>query len=84
MSGVRLVSERDEALVLFELLCRWFDDDAMPLGDHFAHRAEYAVLDGLRQRLAATLDEPFRADYLRLLAEARDRIADVWMGDTPE
>ncbi|MDG5487931.1 hypothetical protein NYR55_04770 [Sphingomonas sp. BGYR3] len=79
-----MVSERDEALVLFELLCRWFDDDAMPPGDHFAHRAEYAVLDGLRQRLAVTLDEPFRADYLRLLTEARDRIADAWTGESPE
>jgi hypothetical protein len=84
MSAVRLVGERDEAIVLFELLSRWLDDDAMPPGEHFAHRAEYAVLHGIRERLSIALDEPFRADYPRLLTGARDRVADRWSGEPPE
>jgi hypothetical protein len=63
----------DEALVLFEFLQRFSDQDALRIEDPAERRALWNLGCLLEKRLAA----PFRADYLDLLAEARGRLRDV-------
>jgi hypothetical protein len=81
---VALKLERDEALVLFELLARWIDDAPRPTpsAECFESPSEIHVLREVMERLKADLSEPFRADYLDILATARDRLSQDVIGET--
>lgn len=61
---------QDEALVFFEWLSRVSNQDAFPLKDE----AEEHVLWSLLCKLERVMVEPFQADYLQLVEQARERI----------
>lgn len=61
-----------EALVLFEFLHRFDDEDTY----RFADQAEERVLWSVAGMLEKQLVEIFSPDYHRLLAEARERVRD--------
>ena len=70
----------DEALVLFELLERFSDTEnkstsPRTLTLELEHPSERAVIWGLTGALERELAEPFDPEYLRLLSEARERLA---------
>lgn len=69
---VTLSLSRDEALVLFEFLSRFSDDNNLRID----HLAEARVLWDLCCMLEATLDEPLREDYLERLHRAREVVCD--------
>lgn len=60
------------ALVLFELLSRFNDDDKLEIQD----QAEARVLWDICGDLENALVEPFRSDYTQLLQKARDAVRD--------
>ena len=62
-----------EALVLFEFLSRFSDEDKLLIED----QAEARVLWDLCCVLEKQLAEPFRSDYSQLLQQARDQVRDV-------
>lgn len=80
----RVRLDPDSALVLFELLSRWFDDGGMPTERFFESPAEYAVLSGLRETLQAQLTAPLAPDYLDLLEAARERAGADWLDEFVE
>jgi hypothetical protein len=63
---------RDEALVLFELLHHWEDQDRVTQPEHHAGQIALWNLSCLLER---ELIEPFDPAYERLLNEARTRLA---------
>ena len=80
-----------EALVLFELLSRWSDGPASNVGGSMLqdpagtkhmnmlfidYQAERRVLGNILAMLQSTLVEPFEADYVALLSEAREALQD--------
>jgi hypothetical protein len=69
--AVSVLLTADEALVLFELLHRWEDADAVsgPLVP-----GEQTALWALSGRLESQLVEPFDKQYLQLVAKARERL----------
>jgi hypothetical protein len=68
----------DEALVLFELLARELDErKSQRIPGVIDHPAEFWVLNGIHCDLERELVEPFKADYLELVAAARERIMDA-------
>ena len=69
---VSLELTHEEALVLFELLCRVDERDALP----FEHKAERLVLWDLEAQLERTLVEPFAPNYVDLLRAAREHVCD--------
>ncbi|MET4683726.1 hypothetical protein [Brevundimonas faecalis] len=81
-SGKRVLElDRDQALVLFELLSRWIDDAPQPTpsADCFQSPAELVVLKQVDERLKVLLNAPFRPDYPETLAAARDRLSDEFI-----
>ena len=61
----------DEALVLFELLHRWEDDDReLPL-----EPGELTALWALSAALERVLTEPFSPRYAEMLKQARGRLS---------
>jgi hypothetical protein len=71
----------DEAVVLFELLSRWSDEEGAghtPGPSCFESTAEAAVLNSLLCELERQLVAPFKAEYPRVLEAARDRLAGSW------
>jgi hypothetical protein len=66
-----VVLSSDEALVLFELLHRWEDEEQVSAP---RHGAEQVALWNLSAALERVLIEPFSADYRQLLSEARARL----------
>ena len=69
----------DDALVLFEWLHRLEDEDSLDsLPGLLA--GEKVALWRLSGALERTLVEPFHAEYDRLVAEARDRLAVAYEG----
>jgi hypothetical protein len=73
--------EKDQALVLFELLSRWIDDHSQPTppAECFQSPAELVVLKQIDEKLKAALSEPFWTDYLEILQAARDRLSDEFV-----
>ena len=69
---VHLELTGDEALVLFEFLARFDDDDTLAIQD----QAEERALWNLHCLLQKQLVEIFHPDYKALLAAARDRLRD--------
>ncbi|MEO7071242.1 MAG: hypothetical protein ABI131_12210 [Nostocoides sp.] len=63
---------QDEALVLFELLHRWEDDELVTAP---RHHGEQVALWNLSAALEKVMVEPFDADYARLVSEAQMRLA---------
>jgi hypothetical protein len=61
-----------EALVLFEFLSRFSDDDELKLED----QAEERVLWDLCASLESILVEPFAENYIELLEKARAEVRD--------
>ena len=61
----------DEALVIFELLSRYSEDDTLEV----THKAEEIALWNALAALEKILAEPISADYKTILANARDRLA---------
>jgi hypothetical protein len=60
------------ALVLFEFLSRFSDEDKLEIKD----QAEARVLWDICGDLEKALVEPFRSDYTQLLQKARDAVRD--------
>jgi hypothetical protein len=73
--------EKDQALVLFELLSRWIDDHSQPTpsAECFQSPAELVVLKQIDEKLKAALSEPLRIDYLEILRAARKRLSDEFV-----
>lgn len=69
---VRLELTADEALVLFEFLARFDDEETLTIQDQAEERALWNVHCLLQKQLV----EIFRPDYKALLASARDRLRD--------
>lgn len=70
---VRLELSGDEALVLFEFLARFDDEDTLALED----QAEERALWNLHCLLQKQLVEIFDPNYKALLAAARGRLRDA-------
>lgn len=70
---ITLTMTHDEALV-FESWLRWID--AQPTGALFRDQAEQRALWNVMNLFEQVIYEPFRQDYARLLANARDRLRD--------
>ena len=68
--GVTLSLSDAEALVLFEFLSRFANDEVLAIED----QSEARVLWNLQASLEKELSEAFREDYLRLLETARNVI----------
>ena len=62
----------DEALILFDLLHRWEDDNHVSAPQH---KAEQVALWNLSALLERELSEPFDSRYSELVSAARTRVA---------
>ena len=71
MSDVTVTLSADEALVLFELLHRWEDADAI---DPNLLPGEQTALWWLSAALERVLVAPFDPDFTRLVSAARARL----------
>ena len=70
--GVNIFLKRPHALVLFEFLFRYSQEEKLEIKD----QAEQRVLWDVCCDLERTLDEPFRPDYEMLLERARESVRD--------
>ncbi len=70
---VQIVLTKKEALVLFDFLGRFNEKENKDL---FEDQAEQRVLWDIEAVLEKNLAEPFRKDYLDLLAKARAEVRD--------
>ncbi|EJT06811.1 hypothetical protein [Rhizobium sp. CCGE 510] len=79
-NGAEIRLDPDEALVLFELLSRWSEDNNAPTPDAscFETTAECAVLHRLLAELEKQLVAPFQTDYRDAVDIARSRLASAW------
>ena len=77
-AAIRL--DRNEAVVLFELLSRWAapKNSATPTAECFESTAEGAVLLGLLAELEKQLVAPFKSDYRQILEKARSALERRW------
>jgi hypothetical protein len=64
----------DEALILFDLLHRWEDDEQVSAPEH---QAEQVALWNLSVLLERELSQPFNPRYEDLVSDARTRLASV-------
>jgi hypothetical protein len=69
--GVSISLTGDEALVLFELLHRWEDQEQVSVP---RNEAEQVALWNLSAALEKVMREPFGPEYARLLSEAQARL----------
>lgn len=77
---VTIQLDRDLALSFFEWSYRFMTDN----NPTFRHPADAVAVDLLPSELERALPEPFRADYAKLLADARSRALKLYkerMGD---
>ena len=72
MDNIEISLTRDEALVFFEFLSRFSDNDKLDI----QHQAEERVLWDLTCSLEKILVAPFSKDYRTILENARDKIKD--------
>jgi enoyl-CoA hydratase/carnithine racemase len=72
MTEVTVTLSSDQALVLFELLDRWEDSDAI---DTVLLRGEQEALWALSGCLERILAEPLTTNYRQLVEQARQRLA---------
>ncbi len=75
MSKEKIIIEltKDEAIVLFEFLDEFNKKDNKEL---FSDQAEQRVLWDIECVLEKQLSEPFKADYLEIVRQARKKIRD--------
>lgn len=64
---------KEEAIVLFEFLCRINENENLSTFDDLA---EQRVLWDIECILEKQLSEPFRADYQEIVKEAREAVRD--------
>lgn len=74
MSEAKTILElsRNEAIVFFEWLSRFNEEE----GHHFEDQAEQRVLWNIEAMLESSLAEPFDPEYGELLAKAREQLRD--------
>ncbi len=72
---------KDEALVVFEMLARFCDDDDGKFS--LRHNAEFVAFMRISAQLDKALVEPFQPDYRELLVAARERVAAGFEGQAP-
>ena len=70
MSNVNLTLSKDEALVLFEFLSRFSENEKLEIKD----KSEEQVLWNLQGGLEKLLSEPFSKEYSLLLERARKKL----------
>ena len=70
MSNVNLTLSKDEALVLFEFLFRFSEEENLEIKD----KSEEHVLWKLQGTLEKALSEPFSKEYSSLIEEARKNL----------
>ncbi len=70
--GIQINLSEDEALVLFELLSRFSDEEILKIED----QSEDRVLWNILCELEKILDAPFSEKYAELLEKARKNIQD--------
>ena len=73
--NITLTITKDEALVLFEFLAR-FNENEPDRPDIFEDQAEQRVLWNIECLLEEQLAEPFRPEYIDLLHAARNKVRD--------
>lgn len=78
---VQISLSRYQALVLFELLARSFDDEKRKDGLTFVDGAEMWVLSDVFGTLEEELHEPFDPDYSNLVSVARNHIRKLHEGE---
>ncbi len=71
---VTIELRKDEALVLFALLARW-SETSERVGQ-LEHQAEQRVLWDIQAALERRLAEPFMAEYVDHLTQARQTVQD--------
>ncbi len=81
---VSLELEKEEALILFELLSREIDDQRGhgKLEEALGNDAELWALNGLLCSLEKTLSEPLAPNYIELVAQAEASLIRRW-GEWP-
>ena len=72
MEDVEIKLTKDEALVLFDFLFRFSDDDILSIQD----QAEQRALWNLICIFEKALSEPFSEDWLSIIKAARVRLRD--------
>ncbi|WP_020405795.1 hypothetical protein [Hahella ganghwensis] len=72
MDEVSIKLTKDEALVLFELLSRFSDEDKLSIED----QAEQRALWNLTCIFEKVLAEPFSENWSDIISEARERLRD--------
>ena len=70
---VNIELTKNEAIVLFEFLGRFNENDDF---SKFEDQSEQRVLWDIECILEKQLSEPFRADYLEIVAKAREQVRD--------
>ena len=70
MEQVNLLLTNDEALVLFELLTRYTEQDKLSV----AHESEQQALYNLQATLEKSMSAPFQTNYQSLLNAARKNL----------
>ena len=70
---INIELSKDEALVFFEFLARFSDNEELRIVD----RSEERVLWNMLADLEKVITDPFQADYQDLLLEARGRVRDT-------
>ena len=70
MSNVNITLSKDEALVLFEFLSRFSEEDNLEIKD----KSEEQVLWNVQASLEKLLPEPFKKEYSTLIEKARKNL----------
>lgn len=69
---IQINLNKDEAIILFEFLSRFSNEDILEISD----QSEERVLWNIQCDLEKILSEPFSEKYKEILENARDRIRD--------
>ena len=70
--NVQIKLSKDEAIVLFEFLSRFSDDETLKVAD----QSEERVLWNIHCDLEKILVEPFSENYKEILKKAREKVRD--------
>ena len=70
MSNINLTLSKDEALVLFEFLSRFSEEESLEIKD----KSEEQVLWNVQGNLEKLLPEPFSKEYSSLIEQARKNL----------
>jgi hypothetical protein len=70
---VNIELTKSEAIVFFEFICRFNEIEEF---DQFEDQSEQRILWDIECMLEKELSEPFRADYLEIVAKSRENVRD--------